>query len=627
MLPIDISSFQKPTQKLCDLSHKIIFDLSSGNFSDARQAFDELRLLRSLYSDLFIENVASLQHHHEQKTKELEYLTNSIQALISNLEVIENWQNLVKKEFSLNEIHSDEVANLLIDIHLPPTWNWQNDVVILHESTREVLASRLLNRGQVKIITLGKQANPENKIASTEEDVERLFEGWRFSKDAQTCVLFEPKDQSEANLVRCVEDLTRQANMRVNTTIKFSKNWVINHIRNLKEFPTAKSLNDFRSIIQGQKVAIISPGPSLGKNINLVNELKGSHFLVAPVQTAQALLKHDIIPDFFIVVDPTNYSSVLDDFPVQECAGIVVMEACHNDFISLPFRNKYIINSNMFRDIVISSIGGELKTSAGSSVSTHAAIMCAELGCTEIVLLGQDLAIGARHYYFRSGFDNEPGPITAPPQPKAFAEFTVPGWNGEQVRSRSDYYVYLKEFELLAARLSGSVALINCTEGGAFINGFQHLSLKDHLATIEESMPIKRPLERSSTELEHSGDNELLKAVKQEIQTLRATIKLCKRNSSLAPKIISGDNSKLEIFEKNERLLNSMLSNMHWLPNFIMAESARIIRRLAITQTLEDNIKLTQIYLKIIEKGAKEIQDALLQQLPELNTREARLRE
>ena len=624
---IDISSFQKPTQKLCDLSHKIIFDLSSGNFSDARQAFDELRLLRSLYNDLFIENIASLQHHHEQRTKELQSLINSIQTLISNLEVIENWQNLVKKEFNLNDIHSDEVANLLIDIYLPPTWNWQNDVVILHESTGNVLASRLSNRGQVKIITLGSQVNPENKVASNEEEVERLFEGWQFSKDAQACALFEPKDQNDANLVRCIEDLTRQANMRVNTTIKFSKNWVINHISNLRTFPTAKSLNDFRSIVQGRKVAIISPGPSLGKNINLINELKGSHFLVAPVQTAQALLKHDIIPDFFIVVDPTNYSSVLDDFPVQECEGIVVMEACHNDFISLPFRSKYIINSNMFRDIVNSCTGGDLKTSAGSSVSTHAAIMCAELGCNEIVLLGQDLAIGERHYYLRSGFDNEPGPITAPPQPKAFAEFTVPGWNGEKVRSRSDYYVYLKEFELLAARLSGSVTFINCTEGGAFINGFKHLSLKDYLATNEESMPIERPLKSSVTELERNGDKELLGAVKQEIHALHTTIKLCKRNSSLATNLILGDNSKLENFEENEKLLNSMMSNMHWLPNFIMAESARIMRRLAITQTLEENIQLTKTYLKIIEKGAEEILSALLKQLPELETRGARLRE
>lgn len=627
MQSIDISSFHKPTQKLCDLSQKIILDLSSGQFSNARQAFDELRLLRSLYNDLFIENISSLQHHHDHKTKELQSLIVSIQTLISNLEVIENWQNLVKKEFNLNDMHSDEVANLLIDIYLPPTWNWQNDVVILHESTRKVLASCLSNRGQVKIITVGSQVNLEHKIASNEEEVERLFEGWQFSKDAQACALFEPKDQTEANLVSCVEDLTRQANMRVNTTIKFSKNWVINHLSNLRIFPTAKSLNDFRSIVQGRKVAIISPGPSLGKNINLVSKLKKSHVLVAPVQTAQALLKHSIIPDFFIVVDPTNYSSVLDDFPVQECEGIVVMEACHNDFISLPFRSKYIINSNMFRDIVISCTGGDLKTSAGSSVSTHAAIMCAELGCTEIVLLGQDLAIGERHYYLRSGFDNEPGPITAPPQPKAFAEFTVPGWHGEKVRSRSDYYVYLKEFELLAARLSGSVALINCTEGGAFIYGFKHLPLKDHLATNKGSMPIERPFKSPANVLERRGDKELFKAVKQEIQALHTVIKLCKRNSTLAPKLISGNYSKLESFEKNEKLLNSLISNMHWLPNFIMAETARIIRRLAITQTLEENIELTGTYLKIIEKGAEEILDALLKQLPELETRGGNLRE
>jgi len=66
---------------------------------------------------------------------------------------------------------------------------------------------------------------------------------------------------------------------------------------------------------------------------------------------------------------------------------------------------------------------------------------------------------------------------------------TLPGYYGGTVQTRPNYYLFHREFVELAKQEVGQtrhIPLINSTEGGAFIEGFRHISLE---TAIEQFIP------------------------------------------------------------------------------------------------------------------------------------------
>jgi hypothetical protein len=615
---LNIASFTGPTDTLLVLSQNIISGLTSGEFSKVQKDLDEFRLIRSLYSDLFQQNIHAIKSHHDQQTPEIQKLLSSIAEVLQNINAIETWQRIAREELAKLSVEQlKENAEFVIEVCLPGSWNSANDIVLVPSELADAIVDKLWARGQQRIIVLGEYQNPNTQSVQSEAEAESVVNKWDFSKNAQICSIFTGLKDNNGEVVKCIYELVRISNMGTNTLTKFSRMWVDNHIQNIPEIARSRPIKDLQEIIKNQPVVIISPGPSLEKNIELLKDLKDSHTLIAPVQTAQALKKHEIVPDFFIVVDPTDYSNVLNDFPIEECQGLVIMEACHPNFMKLPFREKFIISSTMLGHTTKKYLKEEVETSSGSSVSTHAAIMSAELGVARIVLVGQDLAVGERHYYHRSGFDNVRGPTTTPPDydsaPVPMIE--VDGWSGGKVRTPTDYYVYLKELELLASRFSDQINLFNCTEGGAYINGFSHLSLSDYISTIEITNEPSPLLPRRSNIIEsaRTGYREL---IQNETLLLRQTVALCEHNIALAEAISNNTDQKLIEFESNEKQIEINIKEMIWLPNAIMSTSAITIRRISLAKTLADNLALTREHLTLIrDEGSK-----LLETLSRLKT-------
>ena len=54
-----------------------------------------------------------------------------------------------------------------------------------------------------------------------------------------------------------------------------------------------------------------------------------------------ALLKHNIYPDFVMVVDPIDYTHVLDGMDCAKIPGLIIADTCHPKFYALPFQNIF----------------------------------------------------------------------------------------------------------------------------------------------------------------------------------------------------------------------------------------------------------------------------------------------
>ena len=120
-------------------------------------------------------------------------------------------------------------------------------------------------------------------------------------------------------------------------------------------------------------------------------------------------------------------------------------------------------------------------TRIGGSVSHAAFDLAVEFGCTSIALIGQDLARSIDGGLYAKNADlkfNEEEEIEE--KRKALgADVEVKGYYGDTVLSNNTFVYFRRTFEEFAKELKGTgVNIFNCTEGGAFINGFKHIPLK-----------------------------------------------------------------------------------------------------------------------------------------------------
>ena len=116
------------------------------------------------------------------------------------------------------------------------------------------------------------------------------------------------------------------------------------------------------------------------------------------------------------------------------------------------------------------------------SVAMYAAHFCYELGFESICLLGQDLATDGKTLYAGGATK-----YLAPGGSLDGFDIPVPGFWGEEVLTREDFAYYIEQYCLLTERWkfnNPELKLINSTEGGAYIEGFDHKAFRDHIDQI-----------------------------------------------------------------------------------------------------------------------------------------------
>jgi hypothetical protein len=266
--------------------------------------------------------------------------------------------------------------------------------------------------------------------------------------------------------------------------------------------PFSKMIGQF----EGCPMLIVSPGPSLDKNIDQIKNFKGRALIVAPAQSALALTAAGVIPDMVVVADPNEMKYLLDGVPMDQVTALVLGVTCHPALYQQYAGKIITFNANLGLDAWISDIFKDTTTlPAGGSVSTDALCMGVFLKCSPIIIVGQDLSFaGDKQYASQSadgqvkivknedtntvsyanltegletvfaagGFDSRT--LTEPLR-------TLPGYYGGTVFTKTDYAIFHTEFQNIAQAVQDEgtgLELLNCTEGGAYIEGFNHISLR-----------------------------------------------------------------------------------------------------------------------------------------------------
>lgn len=304
-----------------------------------------------------------------------------------------------------------------------------------------------------------------------------------------------------------------------------AKFWVEDIIDNVELLTHSPPFLTLEGHYQGVPGFIIGAGPSLDKNIALVREAANKGIVFATNSGAVSLARHGIEPQVICCIESIDASSKLK--------GLFFIDRVVRAFSLSAAPQTLRTGSGPLLPVheAIAQYNGPLEELTGrgglpmaGSVSTIAMSLARLLGCSPIVLLGQDLAYsGGRTYASGTGYESsraEIDPATgtihlkwndeiirvhgeAQGQARDREELRrAPAWGGEgEVDSGVGFAGVQHWFEATADLLKktgSTIELINATEGGVHIAGFEDRRLADVLAGLSDRFISPEGIDRDA---------------------------------------------------------------------------------------------------------------------------------
>ncbi|MFZ2783835.1 MAG: 6-hydroxymethylpterin diphosphokinase MptE-like protein [Sediminibacterium sp.] len=279
-----------------------------------------------------------------------------------------------------------------------------------------------------------------------------------------------------------------------------------NMLDNVAEIVNNPGINLLYDKFKGKPAVIVATGPSLKKNMHLLKGLEDKALIISVDASFKFLIANGIKPHMVTSLEREHaVEQFFDKFDPEEVKD-VYMTACpvlFNHVYQSYTGPKIIVYRNFdhFKWLEIDRGIMDIKLS-----SSNMAFEIAEaLGCDPIILVGQDLAYG----------DNGETHVTEVPfSSEGEGIFFVKGNVAEKVKTNSGWHNFLRAYEVDVDQHRGAV--INCTEGGAYIPGTQ-------IANFDET--IEKYIQESFGPLEIIKDNlAQFNSVNDDLEKLRGII-------------------------------------------------------------------------------------------------------
>jgi hypothetical protein len=268
---------------------------------------------------------------------------------------------------------------------------------------------------------------------------------------------------------RQLRDVLEDYQIAINSSEKFNEEIARNIEMNQME--DGKNVATFFGTLMNKPIIIVSGGPSLDRNVDLLKTLGNEVFIFSTGRTFKMLLQKGIRVDMFCIIDAQEltYSQIqgVEDAQVP----FVFLNTANHKTVSRYKGPKYMAYNKE------ASIEQEGRVESGGSVATAMLDMAIKFGGNPIIFIGQDLA----HTNELSHCDNTAGRIRVKDDVNILK---VRGINSEYLPTTRALLSYKHWIEKKIAK-HPELTFYNCTEGGAYIEGCEHRLLRDILNQIE----------------------------------------------------------------------------------------------------------------------------------------------
>ncbi len=264
--------------------------------------------------------------------------------------------------------------------------------------------------------------------------------------------------------------------------------------QNLTTIVSNPGVTNLKDKFKGIPAVIAATGPSLNKNIHLLNSIKDRAVFFAADASLNTFLKQDepIKPDIVCGLErnlttkrhfeqiPDDKKGMMNDMYL---AGCPVMKPQ----VYEQWHGKHII---VFRDFAHFKWLGLNKgiVNTGKSVTNLAFMVAHEMGCSPIILVGQDLAFAPSGDSHVKGADHAREGLKE--SKLILQKQKCTGNSGEELDTLDTWVGMRRRFEQDIATIG--MRCINATEGGALIKGTEVMTFQQ---TIDQFMENQYPIQ------------------------------------------------------------------------------------------------------------------------------------
>ena len=379
------------------------------------------------------------------------------------------------------------------------------------------------------------------------------------------------------NIVKTISKVVKHNLFKFGNSIEDSLIGLANNTYNLRFLKDSLDFTKMKNLFVGKPAIIVAAGPSLEKNIIHLKSINNSALILAVDTIAERLVKEGIIPHFVFAIERIYevYDYFFKDKKYPTSTILVappviypkIIEDYNGKFV-LPFRdnvNEYKWFNNIY------DFGEDVYLSMGISVAHLAFGFANHLGCSPIILTGQDLAHGNNGTHVQGTiYDNKP-------VQKTNETILTSGYHGGEVKTSQIWLEFKKWFELEIKRKE--LKVINATEGGALIKYTKQTSLYDCINLyckdtfeIEElinNVPNYQLKENEISKRFQKKVNDINNIIIESENTLKS-LKLLKINESSSTRDLQ---NALENMKITDIVLKKVMNNpllMHNLQAFLI---------------------------------------------------------
>ena len=205
------------------------------------------------------------------------------------------------------------------------------------------------------------------------------------------------RELNEENFNKMVTEL-QQTIGRFNLDLKYTKErfygLILKTVNNIPKLVNEVPIGEFKDYYKGKTAVVVSAGPTLDRNIETLKKYRDNFILITVGTAMKALAAHDITPDFLCVIESYDCSKQLAGLDLSN-VNFITEPYAHPNLRNFKYKNTYSHTSqNLPTNEFWKDISGTDTSEYYSkgTVSYTALNVARILGCSKIILVGQDLA-------------------------------------------------------------------------------------------------------------------------------------------------------------------------------------------------------------------------------------------
>ncbi|HXK19261.1 MAG TPA: 6-hydroxymethylpterin diphosphokinase MptE-like protein [Polyangiaceae bacterium] len=349
-------------------------------------------------------------------------------------------------------------------------------------------------------------------IVCTSHDLSQLWQTFGGNRDNVTLISTPGYgglyDREDRDLREAVAQLVQRRFVNDATHRVRAREWVSDVLENVELLAHCPTFLGLAEKYQGVPAFIVGAGPSLGKNAELLADATKKGLVFAVNSSALALASRGITPQIVACMESIDLSELLSKIPYLDHVVRAFSMTAHPKTMRTGSGPLLPIYEALPQFAPLISLGKANGLAVCGSVSTLAFSLAQRLGCSPIVLVGQDLAYtGGQAYAAGTPYEGSRVKLaddgntleheqsaalkaTNNTLPRSEPLRSVTAWGGQGTVHSTIGFSAVKSWLELASEVLAydrpDQRLVNATEGGARVAGFEERTLAEVLAELPE---------------------------------------------------------------------------------------------------------------------------------------------